>query len=570
MFHFRLNSFSAVTFALATLLVASMACSWPWSRTAEPTVAPPPLIGLTPGAGVTGTPDSTGQLPGEATATPDLAATSTPSPQLVALQNMNVRQGPSTQYPIVGYLPQDQTSLIVGQSPDGTWWKIACPAGATGIECWVSGGAQFTTASNTAGVPVAAVPPTPIPAPTNTPAPEPTTPPVAASNPALFYMATGNVWQMSLQVGSGGVSKTADPQQLTNLGNVRRFEVAPDGRRLWLISGTDGNEALSILNLENNQLQTVASTAALPSLPAEYGDVIRIFGAVQWFPNSQKIGFNSYIIGREGPGLGTLNDWWTVDVSGAVAQILPIGQAGAEFAIAPSGNPVLFASATEVLMANADGTNRRNLITFESIITYSEYTYAPRMQWTADGQHAWVAIPSADPLDASAYAQIWRIAADGGTVPFARLLGNVLFNPVQWASNGARLAYVRQIIAPSNPPVQLVLAQGNGDGQTDYGNSVSGSIQFLGWNTTSDRLAYVGTDSTSRQTAYVGTPNGAFVSLPFEPTSNLSDLLWLDATHYVAVVQQGGNTTIYGGNETGAVSPLVSVPTLVGQAAVRR
>ncbi|MDA0244658.1 MAG: hypothetical protein OT477_14660 [Chloroflexi bacterium] len=573
MFSKQMTPRTAVAFALALLLMVSLACSWrPWATTAEPTVAPPPLIGLTPGAGQTGTP--IGQIVGEgtatSTATPALAATLPTAPQLVTLQDMNVRQGPSTQYPIVAYLPQGQIALIVGQNPEGTWWKIACPTGATAAECWVSGGAQFTTASNVAGVPVAAVPPTPTPAPTNTPAPEPTTPPVVASNPALFYIANGNLWQMPLQVSGGNVSKTADPQQLTNLGNVIAFELAPDGRRLWLISGSESNQALSILNLENSQLQTVASTAALPAPPAESGDVLRIFGQVSWFPNSQRLAFTSQIIAREGPGVGALNDWWTVDVNGAAVQVLPPGQAGANFAIAPAGNPVLFASDKEILMVNADGSARRNLITFEFVITYSEYTYAPELHWAADGQQAWVAIPSPDPLDASAYAQIWRIAADGGTVPFGRVLGNVLFNPVAWSADGARLAYVRQIIAPSNPPVQLVVAQGTGDGQTDYGNSVAGSIQFLSWNPTSDRFAYNGIDSTGRQTPYLGTPSGAFASLPFEPAAYLNNLLWLDGTHYVAIVQQAGSTTIYGGNETGAVAPLVSLPTLLGQTAVRR
>ena len=561
---------TAVFLTLALLFLASLACSWPWSTTAEPTVAPPPLIGFTPSA--PGQPTPAEQLPGDQTATPnpETAATTTPSPQLVTLQNMNVRQGPSTQYPIVAYLPQEQTALIIGQNPEGTWWKILCPTGATGNECWVSGGAQFTTASNAVGVPIAAVPPTPTPAPTNTPAPEPPTPAPVVSNPALFYLANGNIWQMPLQVAASGVSKTADPQQLTNLGNVSQFELSPDGRRLWLVSGSNENEALSILNLDTNQLQTIASTAALPALPPEQGNVIRIFGPIRWFPNSQRLAFTSYIIGREGPGLGYLLDWWTADLNGAVSQQMAPGQAGATFDISPTGDRVLFGTAEEILMANVDGSNRRSLITFPFIVTYSEYAYAPQPIWTTDGQQAWVAIPSADPLDVNAYGQIWRIAADGTAVPFARLQGNLLFNPAQWTASGNRLAYVRQIIAPSNPPVQLVVAQGNGDGQADYGNAVAGSMQFLGWNPAGDRFAYVGIDTTSRQTAYLGQPGGAFTSLPFEPTANVVGLLWLSNTQYVAMVQQGSNTTILAGNETGAVSPLITLPTAVRQPAVRR
>ncbi len=171
----------------------------------------------------------------------------------------------------------------------------------------------------------------------------------------------------------------------------------------------------------------------------------------------------------------------------------------------------------------------------------------------------------------SAFAPIVaRWVVDGTAVPQGRVLGNTLFNPVFWSADGARLAYVRQIIAASNPPVQLVLAQGNGDAPTDYGNSVAGSIRFLNWNPAGDRLAYVGLDSSGRQTPYVGQASGAFTSLPFDPTAQLTQLLWLDATRYVAMVAQADSTALYWGNETGQTAALATIPTRIDQAAVWR
>ncbi len=205
--------------ALAFLVLATLACNAPWyADTAVEPTALPPLIGTTPNS--QGTPIS--QV-GAGTATPGLAPTTTAAPQLIALQDMNLRQGPSTQYPVVGALPKDQNALIVGQNPEGTWWKIACPPGATGAECWISGGAQFTTASNAAAVPLAVVPPTP----TAPPAP-PTAAPSPLTAPTLFYLAGGDVWQVGLQLGgSNDVSRTADPQKLTSLGTYHALLGSP-------------------------------------------------------------------------------------------------------------------------------------------------------------------------------------------------------------------------------------------------------------------------------------------------------------------------------------------------------
>jgi hypothetical protein len=75
-----------------------------------------------------------------------------------------VRSGPGTNYHVIGVLRAGTSARIVGQSPDGNWWKIECPPGLGG-ECWSSAAAQYGTTQNVDGVPVAAVPPPPPPSP---------------------------------------------------------------------------------------------------------------------------------------------------------------------------------------------------------------------------------------------------------------------------------------------------------------------------------------------------------------------------------------------------------------------
>jgi len=87
-------------------------------------------------------------------------------PTMTALVDLNVRTGPGTHYTPVGALLAGSSARIIGNSPDGFWWKIECPPGS-GSECWSSAGSQFSSATNVDGVLVAAVPPPP---PTQTPA----------------------------------------------------------------------------------------------------------------------------------------------------------------------------------------------------------------------------------------------------------------------------------------------------------------------------------------------------------------------------------------------------------------
>jgi hypothetical protein len=98
--------------------------------------------------------------------------TSENKPVVTALVGLNVRAGPGTDYPVVGRLAEGDTAEIVGRNDLATWWQIVFSSNI-GDRAWVAAGAQYSTASNTAGVPLAeipALPATATPPPTETPA----------------------------------------------------------------------------------------------------------------------------------------------------------------------------------------------------------------------------------------------------------------------------------------------------------------------------------------------------------------------------------------------------------------
>jgi uncharacterized protein YraI len=79
-------------------------------------------------------------------------------PTGTATSNLNVRSGPSTQYPVIGVVPKGTTGEILGVSQDGAWYAVKVPtsSAASGM-AWVS--AAYLTLSNPSGKPLPVITP---------------------------------------------------------------------------------------------------------------------------------------------------------------------------------------------------------------------------------------------------------------------------------------------------------------------------------------------------------------------------------------------------------------------------
>ena len=98
-------------------------------------------------------------------------ATTTPKPMVTINNDINVRQGPGTGYPVIGTASPGQQYPITGKDPGDEWWKI----NYNGQAGWVFG--QLVTATNARDVPIANRP-------TSTPRPHPTRTPRLTAAPA--------------------------------------------------------------------------------------------------------------------------------------------------------------------------------------------------------------------------------------------------------------------------------------------------------------------------------------------------------------------------------------------------
>jgi serine/threonine-protein kinase len=102
-----------------------------------------------------------GNILGGSEPTPPSVTLPTPAPGIpsaVAIDYVNVRSGPSVQYPIYGIAQPGSAAEVIGKSEDGGWWVVKLPPDLVGAgQGWVS--AEYTQATNTENVPVIQTPP---------------------------------------------------------------------------------------------------------------------------------------------------------------------------------------------------------------------------------------------------------------------------------------------------------------------------------------------------------------------------------------------------------------------------
>ena len=99
-----------------------------------------------------------------------------PTGRVNSPQGLNIRSGPGSNFPVIGFARDGDEGEIVGRSADNRWWAAAVPTAPGGIG-WAS--ADFVIATNAENVPVIEVAPPVVIVPTAAPSPTPPPPPTA-------------------------------------------------------------------------------------------------------------------------------------------------------------------------------------------------------------------------------------------------------------------------------------------------------------------------------------------------------------------------------------------------------
>lgn len=535
---------TSILLGFLILMLASLACNAFAGGEPEPGITlPPPAV-----TDVTTTP---GAVDGLAPTITPPGATAVPNdpngtPTVRVLVDLNIRTGPGVQYDRVDFLLANATAPIIGRDPSTGWWKIACPPNITSTnECWISGGAQYSQASNAQNVPVAAVPPTPTPRPTNTPPPDQSSGTAVLAAGWLAYVDDTGLWAAPLDT-SQSPPRAGAAQLLVADGNMATAVLSPNGQQVAYVTGSFNDNRLGLVDTSGQNNRILVTSQDLPA-PSNT-DLAAVIANVTWLADGQRLVFNSDVVNLVGPGTGSQRDLWQVDTSGQLLPLFLADSFGGVFAVA--GNSIMGGTGDSILRATLEGTNLEEMLTFPFINTASEYIYYPQPVWTANGRRAFVAVPSADPFSGGASFTIWEIPASGTAVQQATISGNVIFNPVRWRADGQQVAFVTQSAADGT--AVLTVADGNGTNPSIY--ATDANLRLFDWSGDGRLFLYAGQDYYA-----VGQPGQSPLELFINDA--LLDMQWIDNSSFVVATGQNGDWTLSSITLTGDKQPLVRVNT---------
>jgi len=363
-------------------------------------------------------------------------------------------------------------------------------------------------------------------APTLPPAPQPL---------RVAYVKDNNAWIWTEGVGA---------MSLTASGGIQDVRISDDGQVVAYVREIIPfrPEILAINSDGSGERILVSSADFLATYSGSPGDAPSGIGVYHmgWKPGSHALYYNTRPL-FEGPGLGSYDDLRTVNADTLAKATLFNPGEGGMFYFSPDGDQLAIVTPTSISLADADGSNLRpNVLTFGSVITYSEYLYYPHPVWAADSSALRVAIPPADPMLVPLNPTgLWYIPTDGSPAVFS---GNILALPFAWPDTAispdlGRVGYAMPVGIPTDNLRELHLANADTTGDTVY---IGGeSAEFIGWLPNSTQFVFVVRGSGAARGTHVGSVGGGYTTLSTDPTL-MRDITWVDNTHFLYLWNNSG------------------------------
>jgi hypothetical protein len=224
-------------------------------------------------------------------------------PTITILTGLNVRSGPSTNYPVIGRLAQGETARITGRNEMSTWWQIeyTSPQGGRG---WVSGGSEYSAVANTQGVPVVQAPPlegaaAPTPTPVSpSPTPGSLKPTIYSFTADRYTIARGERVTLRWDLANANAAFLRYDDEEEGIVSPGSKTVAPEeDTQYTLVARNDAGETTAELSIR------VSGTAATP-VPVWRDGKITI-------ANSQGVDFDQGLVLSESDE--EVDFWWDGD-----------------------------------------------------------------------------------------------------------------------------------------------------------------------------------------------------------------------------------------------------------------
>jgi hypothetical protein len=373
--------------------------------------------------------------------------------------------------------------------------------------------------------------PTASPSPTVTPNPSPT-PTLEPEQPEIqiaYIDGDAFIWSES----DGSV-------QVTQSGSIYDLRISPDGNHLAYLRLIDFERVeLRLVKVDGSDDRLLVGVQALEEL-LPHDEPVGIF-SFEWLPAGDYLAFNTHIIGY---GLIKNDDLHLVNVeSGSITTLLPPGQGG-EFYYSPDGKQIALVTSGDYMdlpgmisLVDSDGRNRRDaLVTFPSVLTYSEVPFYPSLAWSPDSRFILVAIPSPDPLAAEASITLWRISADAAEVVELLIIDTSFFlsGLPFFSSDLTHVAYLQNVGEPDDPWFNLHILR-----LVDLEDALyyDGLVEYFFWIPSTNQFAFVSGEPKLILGSFSEPP------VPTDLTWN-HGLVWIDSQSYLLTEMDSTNQVL--------------------------
>jgi hypothetical protein len=288
--------------------------------------------------------------------------------------------------------------------------------------------------------------------------------------------------------------------------------------------------------------------------PADFDALYPLAGALhhdlykfEFIPGTHTLLINTRSI-FEGPGLATHDDLLRIDSDTLARTMLLAPATGGDFTISPDGRYLALVRPDTIEIRLADGSpSGSGVITYEPVITYSEYAYYAQPVWNPASTLIGVAIPSADPLAPATSGTIWRLPVGASASLVGTISGAFFFpsfNAPLLSPDLSQVAYTRPTSAPNVS--NLYRASADGSGET----LAATYSQWNGWSPDSSHYVFSSGDALNLQ---LGDLAGGLA-----PLVSGADLRWFSPEAFVYLSGSMGAWTLQRGGLGAPSTPLAS------------
>ena len=351
-------------------------------------------------------------------------------------------------------------------------------------------------------------------------------------------------------------TKSDGERSLTTTGSVIAVKISPSRKMVAFTRQVDDFHAeLWAIDIDGSNERRLVSISALDDLSFEVRDTNAVAvnpGQFEWHPDLPILAFNTQQV-FDGPGSSLLNDLrWVNAKTGEILTILPPGSGG-QFFYNSDGSQVAVSTPNSISLVEADGSNRRDVLVYDGVNTYSEYRFYAQPIWSPEGNFLRVAIPPSDPLaEPRLPTTLWYIPIDGS---LASQVGSITAAPIVasepiFSPDTARLIYLRETGEAAQNMNELHIT--NGDGSGDFVYQKAAQIILESWSTDSSRFTFQSGENQEMQL-------GGLTEGPTPLTDNpygILDVRWVDAKSFIYIRDRGGIFDLILWNIKGSSTPI--------------